>query len=77
MRQRQDDLFPTNGRVMRKASIVLQDSTFTTTAHTPESFTTVFILTSQAKYDAWEEDIAIVNIFFGKETVVGHLHLSS
>ena len=78
VRQRQDDLFPTNGRVMRKASIVLQDSTFTPTAHTPKLFTAVFIiLTSQAKYDAWEEDIAIVNIFFGKETVVGHLHLSS
>ena len=22
-------------------------------------------------YNAWEEDIAVVNIFFGKETVMG------
>ena len=36
-----------------------------------------FILSTQAKYDAWEEDIAIVNIFFGKETVVGHFWLFS
>ena len=25
----------------------------------------------KAKYDAWDEDIAMVNIFFGKETVLG------
>ena len=32
---------------------------------------------NKAKYDAWEEDVAIVNIFFGKETVIGHFHISS
>ena len=24
-------------------------------------------------YNAWEEDIAVVNIFFGKETVMGKM----
>ena len=25
-------------------------------------------------YNAWEEDLAILNIFFGQETVMGDLH---
>ena len=29
----------------------------------------------KARYDAWEEDIAALNIFFGKETVKGHFRL--
>ena len=24
-------------------------------------------------YNAWEEDIAVVNVFFGKETVMGKM----
>ena len=27
--------------------------------------------TQDELYNAWEEDIAVVNIFFGKETVMG------
>ena len=26
-------------------------------------------------YNAWEEDIAVVNIFFGKDTVMGEKNL--
>ena len=29
----------------------------------------------KANYDAWKEDIAVVNFFFGKETVIGHICL--
>ena len=28
-------------------------------------------------YNAWDEDIAVVNIFFGKDTVMGELHILS
>ena len=34
--------------------------------------------TQEDVYNAWEEDIALVNIFFGKETVMGtKVHLTS
>ena len=29
--------------------------------------------TQEDVYNAWEEDIAVVNIFFGKETVMGKM----
>ena len=32
---------------------------------------TIIIHVLKANYDAWDEDIAMVNIFFGKETVLG------
>ena len=30
-----------------------------------------FLSKQEDFYNAWEEDIAVVNIFFGKETVMG------
>ena len=66
MRQRQDSLFPTNEKVLtREAWHVLN---FKIQKY-------IFLIRSsfKAKYDAWEMDIAVVNIFFGKETVMGHI----
>ena len=31
----------------------------------------IVVLSQEDFYNAWEEDIAVVNIFFGKETVMG------
>ena len=30
---------------------------------------------AESEYNAWEEDIAVVNIFFGKETIMGEMKL--
>ena len=30
---------------------------------------------AESEYNAWEEDIAVVNIFFGKETIMGEIKL--
>ena len=30
---------------------------------------------AETEYNAWEEDIAVVNIFFGKETIMGEIKL--
>ena len=74
MRQRQDSLFSTNGKkVTRDVSITLQHSTLKLLV-----FCCVYDLyiVYQASYDAWEEDIAVINIFFGKETIIGHLSVA-
>ena len=36
-----------------------------------------FISIEDEFYNAWEEDIAVVNIFFGKNTVIGEKVLMS
>ena len=65
MRQRQDSLFPTDEKV-NKGSL---------TCVIYFIYKYIFLIRSsfKAKYDAWEMDIAVMNIFFGKETVIGHI----
>ena len=77
MRQRKDSLFPTNGKVSGKRYfnyIATPSHKQSYAAYSCSAKNSQDNLNSvnKARYDAWEEDIAVVNIFFGKETVIGH-----
>ena len=76
MRQRKDSLFPTIEKVLTKRYYIgyklLRPQAISKAKNSWDNPISV----EKDKYDAWKEDIAVVNIFFAKETVTGHLSLS-